>query len=86
MGARPSPECSVSKWFMTEVRCRFRMPETSLVQSGKVHGERVVSGVKSVWRERSDEGGGCEGRVGVHRQELEKLLRRNCFRVDEGQD
>lgn len=48
--------------------------------------ERVVSGVKSVWREGTDWGGRCEGRVGVHRRELEKLLRRNCFRVDERQD
>lgn len=37
-GVRLSPECSVSNWFITEVRCKLRMPETSFVKRLKVHG------------------------------------------------
>lgn len=40
-GVRLSPECSVSNWFITEVRCKLRMPETSFIKRLKVHGGRV---------------------------------------------
>lgn len=36
MGVRFSLECSVSKWFIIEVGCKFRTFEISLVRSIKV--------------------------------------------------
>jgi hypothetical protein len=41
MGVRLSPECSVSKWLITEVGCKLRTPEISLVRSIKVQRGRV---------------------------------------------
>ena len=35
------PECSVSKWLITEVGCKLRTPEISLVRSIKVQRGRV---------------------------------------------